>query len=172
MVFSGSALASGLIGPGVLGASGGGGKAGCPLSPAGLLYGLGAGFGYGLYSILGKALLKRYGPETVSIYTFIFAAAGAALFAPLGRLGERMAHIPSAWLPALGIGIMCSMLPFLLYTKGLKQVPASKASVFASLEPVMAAAVGILAFGEMPDGGKFLGTAVTLGGIVLLEKEA
>ncbi len=76
VVFSGSALASGLIGPGVLGASGGGGKAGCPLSPAGLLYGLGAGFGYGLYSILGKALLKRYGPETVSIYTFIFAAAG------------------------------------------------------------------------------------------------
>lgn len=41
------------------------------LSWSGLLTGLGAGFGYALYSIFGKAALEKYHTMTIAAYTFI-----------------------------------------------------------------------------------------------------
>ena len=39
-----------------------------------LLTGLGAGFGYALYSIFGKVALKKYDTVTITAYTFFFAS--------------------------------------------------------------------------------------------------
>ena len=39
-----------------------------------LLYGLGSGFGYALYSIFGKPATRKYSPLTVSLWCFIFAS--------------------------------------------------------------------------------------------------
>ena len=44
-------------------------------SVVGLASGLGAGFGYALYSIFGKFALRHYSALTVTIYTFAFASA-------------------------------------------------------------------------------------------------
>ena len=63
MAFGGCVLVSGL---------GGGG-----LTLRGLLLGLGAGLGYGLYSILGSIALRRYSAFTVTALTFLIAALGA-----------------------------------------------------------------------------------------------
>ena len=46
------------------------------LTVPGLTYGLLSAFSYALYSIIGKNLLKKYEPVTVSSYAFIFAALG------------------------------------------------------------------------------------------------
>lgn len=43
---------------------------------AALLYGLGSGLGYALYSIFGKLALREYAPETVTVYSFVFATLG------------------------------------------------------------------------------------------------
>ena len=54
--------------------SGGGGK----LTVAGLLYGLGAGFGYALYSIFERLALDRgYSSTTVNFYSCLLSCAGA-----------------------------------------------------------------------------------------------
>ena len=50
---------------------------GAQLTPAGFLLGLGAGFFYALYSIFGRYALAHYGPYAVTLYTFLFAGAGA-----------------------------------------------------------------------------------------------
>jgi drug/metabolite transporter (DMT)-like permease len=158
IVFAGSALSSGILT-----------EQGNPLSWPGIFYGLGAGFGYGLYSIFGTVLLRKYQAETVSTYTFVFAAAGAAPAFVSGFQWSGLACLSKALWPALGIGILSSMLPFLLYTRGLKLVSASKASGVAAIEPVAAAAVGLVFFEETLDGGKILGIIMTLWGIFLLK---
>ena len=51
---------------------------GAALSPKGILVGLGAGFGYALYSIFGKFAIERgYHSFTISFYTFLMAAIGS-----------------------------------------------------------------------------------------------
>ena len=50
------------------------------ISAAGLLYGIGSGFGYALYSIFGKlAFARGYKSNTVNFWTCLFAALGAGL---------------------------------------------------------------------------------------------
>ena len=48
----------------------------------------------------------------------------------------------------LGLIAVSTALPYIFYTKGLAEVDSGKASILASIEPVVAALVGILAFGE------------------------
>ena len=63
LAFGGCVLVSGISGEGI--------------TFAGLLIGLGSGFGYGLYSILGTVALRKYSPYTVTAYTFLIAAIGS-----------------------------------------------------------------------------------------------
>ena len=41
-----------------------------------------------------------------------------------------------------------TVLPFVMYTKGLAEIESGKAAILASVEPVAAALVGVIAFGE------------------------
>ena len=53
---------------------------GATVTAWGLLYGLGAGFGYALYSIFARCALDRgYGSNTVNFYSCLLAALGSAL---------------------------------------------------------------------------------------------
>ena len=50
---------------------------------------------------------------------------------------------------SLGLMLFATVLPYMLYTKGLNALgDGGKASILASVEPVAASIVGILAFGE------------------------
>lgn len=157
VVFAGIILVSGVFPAGA-----------AAISTAGILYGLGSGVGYALYSILGTVLLKKYEPETISVYTFIFAAVGSACLALPQPVVTGMISWPAVWVSALGIGVVCSMLPFTFYTKGLTGGSASRASVMATLEPVVASLTGTVIFREAMDAGKIAGIVLILGGILLL----
>lgn len=137
LAFAGCVLVSGLSGEKI------------PLK--GLLVGLGAGFGYGLYSILGTVALRRYSPYTVTAYTFLFAAAGSVA---ISNPGDMLTKFTSAQNPVslllfcLLTAAVTAVIPFLLYTLGLRLVAASKAGILATVEPLVAALVGILVFKE------------------------
>lgn len=156
LALMGSALVSGLIGSPMR------------MSIVGLLYGLGSGFGYALYSILGTVLLRKYEPETVSAYSFLFAAVGALALADFHWEQFEVFCNPSVVFDALGIGIICSMLPFTIYTIGLQRVPASRAAVFATLEPTVATLTGLIFFHESLGMIKIIGICLIFLGIFLL----
>ena len=124
---------------------------------AGLLPAVGAGFSYALYSIFGKiALRKGYCAETISEYTFLFAAAGAV---PLSRIW-RISAPPDALatgIGAFGVGVICCVFPFLLYTKGLAGTEAGKAAVLAMAEPAVATLLGCVLYREVLDAGTAVG---------------
>lgn len=137
------------------------------VSPGTILLGLGSGFGYALYSIFGKFALEKYTPSTVTFYTFLFAAVCSI---PLSGL-YRDLHFLASWEAAvggLGIGVFCCILPYLLYTGGLQYVEAGKAAILATIEPFVAALLGILLFHEEITLYKLLGMAVIFAAILLL----
>lgn len=137
------------------------------LSPLAVLLGLGSGFGYALYSIFGKFALAKYAPETVSAYTFIFATLGAVPLA--AAYGRNPAYLlPETWLYTLGIGVLCCLLPFVLYTRGLEQVEAGKAAVLATVEPAVAALFSVMLYHEPLSAAKIGGMALIFLAILLL----
>ena len=156
LAFAGCVLVSGL-------SSGGAG--------VGLLFGLGAGFGYALYSILGTVALKRgYRPMTVTFYTFLFAAVGAFLLCDKSALVQALGAVRAAsllWLvPAASL--VTAVIPYLAYTKGLQSTEASRAAILATVEPVVATVLGALVYGEKLSLPAFLGILLVLSAIVLL----
>ena len=137
------------------------------LSPWLVLTGLGAGFGYALYSIFSVPALKKYSPITITVYTFIVA--GLALL-PIAKPWEMVSDIqtPQAVWGVLGLGLLSTLAPYLLYTKGLQYTEAGRASVMAFSEPLCATLAGILIFGERLSLKNAIGIACIFLSIVLI----
>lgn len=132
----------------------------------GIALGLGAGFFYALYSIFGRYALAHYGPMTVTVWTFVFAGAASLVLvrpAELAALAQ-----PSMALTAVGLVVCSTVLPYILYTRGLARVEAGKASILASLEPVVASVAGVVLFGEPMSPLTAAGIVYVLAGVYIL----
>ncbi|AKB19905.1 MULTISPECIES: DMT family transporter [unclassified Methanosarcina] len=140
-----------------------------PISRPGLLTGLGAGFGYALYSIFGKAALKKYHTMTIAAYTFIFAS--LALL-PLSNFKNSAGAFStgSFWIYLAGLGFFPTVLAYLLYTKGLEEVESGRASIVATVEPVVGTFVGFFFFREMLSGWQLAGVLLVLVAVVLIQE--
>lgn len=138
------------------------------LSGLGLLTGIGAGFGYALYSIFGKAALEKYHTMTIATYTFVFASLALLPVSGLGNMGGAFSTA-SFWLYLLGLGLFPTVFAYLLYTKGLEEVESSRASIVATVEPVVGTLVGVFFFGEMLSGWQLVGVTFVLLAVLLIQ---
>lgn len=132
-----------------------------------LLYGLGAGFGYALYTIFGKLASAKFSSSTVTFYTFLFASFGAL---PLSRIWT-VSHQLLDWRVILGsfsLAILCCILPYLVYTEALHYVEAGRAAIVSTIEPFVACLLGVVVFHEEFTVFKLLGMACILLAIILL----
>ena len=139
---------------------------GLTITAAGILLGLGAGFFYALYSIFGRYALAHYDSMTVTVWTFLFAGPASLVLlrpAELTALAQ-----PKLILTAVALVVFSTVLPYLFYTKGLSQVEAGKASIMASLEPVVAALTGVIVFGEPMSVMTAAGILCVLAGVYIL----
>ena len=138
------------------------------LRPQGVLLGLGAGFFYALYSIFGRYAIDRgYDSFTITFYTFLFCAAGAAFLSDWGKIGAAMA-VPAVALNGVLMGLITGFASYLLYTWGLAYMESSRASILASVEPAVAAVAGIVIFHERLSAQVALGVALVLGAVLVL----
>ena len=137
------------------------------VTAVGVLFGLGAGFLYALYSIFAPFGLRHYTPFTVVYWTFVFGGLGSLFLLDAGEMRTVFAD-GRMILVALGLIVISTVLPYLLYTNGLARVESGKASILASLEPVVASFVGILAFGEPVSLMVFLGLGCILACVYVL----
>jgi DME family drug/metabolite transporter len=155
MAFAGCCLVSGL-GDGELGA-------------AGLAYGLCAGVGYALYSIFARfAMLRGYDSLTVNFYSCLLCALGAGVVWGFERPIGLCLSDPGTAMFCLLFGFVISYLPYLLYTYGLTKTENGKASVMASVEPVVATLLGVFIFHEKMSVMCALGVALVLGAVAVL----
>ncbi|MBQ3084961.1 MAG: EamA family transporter [Clostridia bacterium] len=143
---------------------------GSSLPPLALLTGLLSGLGYALYSIFSRFAMNRgYRSLTIVVYTFWFSLLGILPFShPIATFEKIAAAGWIGWLMLVGMGILTAVLPYLFYTLGLEKTEAGKASVMASLEPVVATVAGLIAFGEVPSLWAAGGIILVLLGVVLL----
>jgi len=144
--------------------------AGEPLGAGALLLGLGSGLFYALYSIFGRYAIERgYDSWTITFYTFLFCALGAAFVCDWRAVGAALsAGGGPLWLWAVGMGFITAFAAYLLYTWGLERIESSRASILASVEPVVGALVGVAVFHETVSLPALAGIALVLGAIAVL----
>lgn len=156
LAFAGCALVSGV----------GGGES---LTLRGVLFGLGSGLGYALYSIFARFALNRgYSSTTVNLYSCLLAAIGAAL---IFGWRDTFAAASASWGSALFCllaGAVTCFLPYYFYTYGLTGLETGKASILASVEPVVATLNGILIYHETMSVPAVIGVLLVLSAVVLL----
>ncbi|SHK69093.1 DMT family transporter [Fibrobacter sp. UWB12] len=159
LAFAGCVLVSGISGDGI--------------TAVGLLLGIGSGVGYGLYSILGTIALRKYSPYTVTTYTFLIAAIGSWFICrPAEALSifSKATNFSGLVLLCFLTALVTAVIPFLLYTLGLRCVEASKAGILATVEPMVATIVGIAYFSESLTLLSGLGIFLILSAVVILNK--
>jgi DME family drug/metabolite transporter len=113
-----------------------GGGSGVRVSLASVAWGLVSGLSYASWYVGGKRFLPRYRPVTISAWTLL---AGAAVMLPFIQVRSYPLR---AWLLLAGLSIISTYLPVLLYYSGLEVVDASRAAIIATIEPVVALALG------------------------------
>lgn len=133
----------------------------------GVLLGLGSGLGYALYSIFGRYALKKYSVLTVTFYTFVFATLGLLPITDISSMGSLLTQTDTQ-INSLCLCLLSTVAPFLLYTKGLSKLETSKASIVATLEPIVATVVGVMLFAEPVTGAKILGILLVIWAVKIL----
>jgi drug/metabolite transporter (DMT)-like permease len=140
------------------------------ITAIGILSGLGSGLGYALYSIFGRYALKKYDSITVTLYTFIFASIGLILFIDFKEIVSLFSNFNILYY-AVALGLIATVLPFLLYTKGLSYLETSKASIIATLEPVVATIIGIILYSEPLTLFKVLGISLVIFAVSIIREK-
>lgn len=138
------------------------------LSVNGIVVGLMAGLGYALYSIFSRFALERgYHSLTISFYTFLFAAIGTLPLSDSNVVINACKNNLKTIFFCFIFGLVSTVIPYILYTLGLKDMENGQASIIASIEPVAATLLGLLVYHEVLKIQNIIGISLVLGAIVI-----
>lgn len=144
------------------------GAAGIPLKV--FVIGILAGIGYAFFTIFSKYAVERgYTAMTTTFYTFVSALVPCVFLADFGQISDAVKAGGTSVISAiLACALITIVIPNLSYLQGLQYVETSKASIMASIEPVMATLFGLVLFSERPTIWGFAGMCLVVAAIVLL----
>ena len=132
------------------------------VTAAAVIFGLLSGLTYALYFIFGKRFLTRYSTPVIFFHGL---PVGALALWPLVDFTPKT---PTAWMAIAVITIISTFSAYSFYYAGLRLLEATRASVVATFEPVVAAALAFAWWGERFDLAGYVGSALILGSVVLI----
>ncbi len=138
------------------------------LNALGIAVGVGSAVTLATYSLMGRIVTRRYSAWTSVFYAFFF---GWVLLLPatvaLGAI--EPAGLPlDGWTTLVFLALVPTLGGFAAYTIGLSHLPASVASILAAFEPVTAAVVAYLVFGETLEPLQLIGAGLILASVIML----
>ncbi len=145
-----------------LGAGGGDSGLGLSVSAGALIAGLTAGFCYSLYYIFGKYFSNHYSSPNLFFYMLPI---GAICLLPLVEFSHKT---PTAWAALVCMAFFSTYGAYYCYYIGLKNMEASRASITATLEPVVASVVAYFWWGEAFSLLGYIGSALILAAVILV----
>ncbi len=137
----------------------------------GLVMGILAGFTYALLPILSRTGADKEDPYTAAFYGQAFGALLLFfLIRPYNGVGAEFNV--QMLLVLIGFGIVPSAMGYIVYYTGISKVTeTSRIPVLASVETVVAAIVGLIAFGQSLSLMKILGIILVLLSIAVMNKK-
>jgi drug/metabolite transporter (DMT)-like permease len=155
--------------------------AGVAFSTLGVTAALGGALALTAYLLMAERERRHRDPASLSFYGFLFATLLWAVVQPLwdfpwevlddsvslqGNLSE---HTAPVWALVAFVVLVGTMVTFTLLTGSLRHISATRASIVATLEPVVATVVAWAWLGETLGAAQLLGGAIVLAGIFVAQ---
>ncbi len=151
------------------------------LDGVGVAAALAAAVAFAFYILMAEEGVKRRDPVSLSAFGFVFGALFFAVIQPwwsypwhiVGEDVSLLGNLGSSQLPVWAL--MCWMIvlgaivPFALFVGSLRHIPATRASILAMLEPIVATAVAWAWLDESLSAVQVVGGVIVLVGIVLAQ---
>ena len=135
--------------------------------------GLAAAFGstvsFAIYLVGSERAGHRHEPVTTLLWAFGFASLFWAFVAPWWSFPFAAVSSPRDALLALGVIVIGTLVPFTLMVSALRHIPAPRAAVVSTLEPVLAAGFAYLLHGETLVPPQLVGGAAVLAAVVWVQ---
>lgn len=154
---------------------------GVAFSRIGITAALGASFALAAYILMAERERKHRDPVSLSFYGFLFAAIFWAIVQPLWEFpwsvlddtvslqGNLSDHTAPVWLLVGFVIVVGTMVTFSLLTGALKHIPATRAAIVSTLEPVVATVIAWAWLGESFGPSQLVGGAIVIAGIFLAQ---
>ncbi|MBL0713066.1 MAG: EamA family transporter [Desulfosarcina sp.] len=134
----------------------------------GVVSGLLSAVGFAWYSIQGEYGMRRYSPWTVIFYAMFFGALTWNVFlTPLESFMHPRSAVLWGWI--LYIGVLGTLVPFGLFLEGVNLIRATRASITATLEPIMAGILSFLFLHETMATWQLFGGGLVVLSVVILQ---
>lgn len=127
-------------------------------------------FCWALYSIVGKRLLARYDPFTVTTYAFVL---GTVMFLPFvytDAINVIQNVSFDGWMAVLYLAVFCSVFGYVAWYYVLSKVDAGKAAVFLNFIPLFTITLAFF-IDEIPTILFLVGTITIICGIYLAQRD-
>jgi len=118
------------------------------------------------YTLIGRKLLDQMSPLAITTYACLFGCLGLGVLAS-ARLGTVIESGPLALLPIFYLGIFGTVLGFVWYYDGVKEIGPTRSGIFINLVPGWAVLLSALVLGEKIGAATLLGGAVIVAGVML-----
>lgn len=127
---------------------------------------------YGAYSIFSKYILNRgYDTFTIILYSYIFGTVALLPVSDYGTLFGMLNADPKLYIYATVLAVPSCALAYVLYTKGLSYGLPGRAAIIGSIEPAMAAVLGVIVLKEHMDVWRAVGVVMVLSSVLIVGVE-
>ena len=138
------------------------------LNKAGIMSGVASSLFFTFYALYGEKGLKKYDAWTLILYGFGFATVFYwIIISPTKFITGG--YTLNMWIAFIYIGIFATLLPFGFYFKGIERVRATRASITATWEPVVAGFAAYMVLGEVIYPLQVLGGIGVIAAVILLQ---
>ncbi len=138
------------------------------VNPLGDILLVGAVVSWALFTVLGRVVLRKYPPLTVTAHAHYFGTPPLLGFALLDPATPGFFAAPLvAWLMLGYLVIFATVLAFVWYYAGVRLIGAARAAVFLYLVPVGSVVLAVTTLGEPLYPAHIVGGLLVVGGLIL-----
>jgi len=130
------------------------------LSPAAILWGVGAGVSQASYTLLPRELLRRFDARIVTGWSMLL---GGIVFAPFAHLTQVPALTLTAWISIIFIVTGGTMFSYLFYLQSLNYLDPYTTGMLSAFEPLTATILAVTVLKTKVSGAELVGALLILG---------
>lgn len=141
-------------------------------SPSGVLWALAAAALWAAYIVLGKRVASAgSGLDEMAVGFVVAALVLSPLLLIGGAAGLSALADPVVLLVAVGVGVLSSVVPYVLDQLVLQRVGQARFAVLLALLPATATAIGLIALGQVPGVLEAVGIASVIAAVALRSRD-
>lgn len=128
------------------------------------------GLAWAFYNFTTRKVANKYPAVTLSFYQTI---AGTLCFIPLAFIEKSEWQAPTllSLSMLIHLGVLCSVIAFLLYNFGLRKLSSSTSVSLMNLVPIFGVIFSMIILGETVTGQQIIGSIIVIGGVFLTIKQ-